>query len=481
MDVLRFLTGGRLHLSEHDLVWVWTTTLLSAAVFGGYIGVAFNWYFQSRLDREHSARSLRNLRIIAVGCAACGIAFWLVDMPKGIWQLYDLLLFAVACYVWSLVLHGRGPSLIDALEEKASRYIEIAELLPHIVWTADALGEVDYSNRRWSEFSSARTWLDVVHPDDRFAVVETWKAALETRQPYEQEVRLLGTAEYRTFVVKALPIVHGDAVKWLGACADIEAQKQLAAEKENQIRQKSFFLNALSHDLRAPLNNIALNGHLLKMTPDQPTDMEAVDMIIENATAAGELLSKLLDYARAGQEYNCTERVDINVMLQQVGRRFLPIANQKGLYLRVVEAPDCVCVCDRTKLERILSNLVDNAVKHTHQGGVELAVGNGGDQVNVRISDTGSGIPAEHVPFLFDEFFQVNNHERDRSKGFGLGLAICRFLARQLGGDVRLLNTGAGGSTFEISLQREGAGGGRRPPRPQGDRPDSPSLELCTA
>jgi len=275
--------------------------------------------------------------------------------------------------------------------------------------------------------------------------------------------------------------MHGSAVKWLGACADIQAQKQLSAEKENQIRQKTFFLNALSHDLRAPLNNIALNGHLLKMTPDQPTDMEAVDMIIENATAAGELLTKLLEYARAGQEYNVTERVDVNAMLQQVGRRFLPIANQKGVYLRVVEAPQSLCTCDRTKLERILSNLVDNAIKHTHDGGVELAVHPADEHIRVHISDTGSGIPAEHVPFLFDEFFQVNNHERDRSKGFGLGLAICRFLARQVGGDVRLLNTGAGGSTFEISLQREGPGGGRRPLRPEGDRPDSPSLELCTA
>src|SRR3954452_22338993 len=99
MDVLRLLTRGHLHLSDRDLVWVWTTTILSAVVFGGYIGIAFNWYFQSRLDRSRSATSLRNLRIIAFGCAACGMAFWFFEMPKPIWQLYDLLLFAVGCYV----------------------------------------------------------------------------------------------------------------------------------------------------------------------------------------------------------------------------------------------------------------------------------------------------------------------------------------------------------------------------------------------
>jgi signal transduction histidine kinase len=481
MDVLRLLTRGPLHLSDHDLVWVWTTTVLSAIVFGGYMGIAFNWYFQSRLDRRRSARSLRNLRIIAFGCVTSGFAFWLYDMPAGIWQLYDLLLFMVGCYVWSIVFRSRGPSLINALEEKAWHYVEISELLPHIVWTADARGDVDYSNRRWSQYSSARTWLDVIHPEDKNAILASWKIAIQARRPFEQEVRLQGLSEYRTFLVKAVPIMHGSAVKWLGACADIEAQKQLASEKENQIRQKTFFLNALSHDLRAPLNNIALNGHLLKMTADQPVDMEAVDMIIENASAAGELLSKLLEYARAGQEYNLTERVDVNAMLQQVGRRFLPIASQKGLYLRVIEAPQAVCVCDRSKLERILSNLLDNAVKHTNKGGVQLSAHCGENHIGVRISDTGTGIPAEHVPFLFDEFFQVNNHERDRSKGFGLGLAICRFLARQVGGDVRLLDTGVGGSTFEITLQRESAGGGRRPQRQESDRPDSAPLELCTA
>src|SRR6476660_8944506 len=118
MDVLRLLTRGRVNLSPHDIIWVWTTTILSMAVFCGYLGIAFNWYFQSRLDRERSARSLRNLRLIAIGCLSCGIAFWLFDMPAGMWQLYDLLLLGVGCYVWSLVFSGSGTSLIDALEEK---------------------------------------------------------------------------------------------------------------------------------------------------------------------------------------------------------------------------------------------------------------------------------------------------------------------------------------------------------------------------
>jgi signal transduction histidine kinase len=115
------------------------------------------------------------------------------------------------------------------------------------------------------------------------------------------------------------------------------------------------------------------------------------------------------------------------------------------------------------ELERIVSNLLDNAIKYTERGGVHLEVNREEEWLRVRIADTGIGIPAESVPRLFDEFFQVNNHERDKSKGFGLGLAICASLARQLGGDVRLISTHGGGSCFEVSVCDAGLDRGGRP------------------
>jgi len=284
-------------------------------------------------------------------------------------------------------------------------------------------------------------------------------------------------------------------VKWLGACADIEEQRLLAVAKEVQARQKAFFLNALSHDLRAPLNNVVLNAHVLKLSPEEPVDVESVNVIIENATAAGELLSKLLEFARAGEEQNSTaEIVSVAAMLQQIGRRFSPPARAKGLSLNMLDVDETLsCRVDRQKLERIVSNLVDNAIKHTKAGGVELSarliaaggIGDvdsiGGGEVSIRISDTGVGIPAGDVPYLFDEFYQVNNHERDRSKGFGLGLAICRSLARQLGGDVRIVTTGRDGSCFEVLVQAEGTGRRGRFAREESGRADPAAEGLCRA
>jgi signal transduction histidine kinase len=89
----------------------------------------------------------------------------------------------------------------------------------------------------------------------------------------------------------------------------------------------------------------------------------------------------------------------------------------------------------------------------------------------VLVSDTGVGVPESDAPFLFDEFYQVDNHERDRTKGFGMGLAICKNLARQLGGDVRLAETGPGGSCFELVLAGSGVGRESRPGPRGGGRP----------
>ncbi|HSZ56690.1 MAG TPA: ATP-binding protein [Tepidisphaeraceae bacterium] len=473
MSILHLFTRDQVLLSKNDMAWMWATVVLSLVVLAGYVAIGFNWYFQSRLARKESAAALRHLRNIFLICAVCGYAFWTIDLPWVVWRSYNVLLFGLACYTWSYVWRSRGVSLIDELEQVANRYRDIAELLPYIVWTATENGKVDYVNQRWGQFSDSQTWLDAVHPDEQEEVAAWWEKILHEREPAGREIRLAARGGgHHTFIVKATPIVNGHMVKWLGACADIEDQKRLAEEKENQARQKSFFLNALSHDLRAPLNNVVLNAHLLKMSPSEPADPEAVDMIIENAIAAGELLSRLLEYARAGHEHNSADTVAINALLLKIGRRFLPPARQKGLTLQVAEAPELTCITDRNKLERILTNLVDNAVKHTEAGAVELsAIPAEAEGIVIRISDTGKGIASDAVPFLFDEFYQVNNHERDRSKGFGLGLAICRSLARQLGGDVRLAATGSQGSCFEVLLQSNRAGGRGRPQRAAGDRP----------
>jgi signal transduction histidine kinase len=118
---------------------------------------------------------------------------------------------------------------------------------------------------------------------------------------------------------------------------------------------------------------------------------------------------------------------------------------------------------DRAKLERILSNLVSNAVKFTTSGGVRLDAQRAGHGVEIHVIDTGIGIGAAARGRLFDEFFQLHNHERDPRKGVGLGLAIARRIAAQLDGDIEVESSPGGGSRFTVVLpgcgETAGAGG----------------------
>jgi signal transduction histidine kinase len=505
LNFFRYAASAR----QDGVAWLAVTLALSTILAAGYCVIGVNWYFQRKLARQADSRAaMRRLCLILGCCAACSALFYVTDVPWLIWRFYDFALAVFAFNTWAFIHRQRGLSLVDErlaqvaeLERSAMRYREIAELLPHMVWTANAHGQIDFSNHRWHEYvggggrgGDERTWLDAVHPEDRFRVLNAWNRAVAKRAPVSFEARLDGGAVmgYRTFVIRATPVVQGQALKWLGGCADIEDQKLLAAEKEAQARQKSFFLNALSHDLRAPLHNVLLNAQLLKMSQQagEAVDLEALEMIRENAVAAGDLVARLLDFAKVGaQEHNVVERVALPQTLHQIARRFQPLAEQKGLHVRVLappdapgqEAADMHVATDRQKLERIVSNLLDNAIKYTARGGVTLELlpaaapstaaardtrdtrdtrdADAHPEVRLRIRDTGIGIPTDKVPYLFDEFYQVNNYERDRSKGFGMGLAICRSLARHIGADVRLAATGSEGSCFEIVIPKNVNGG----------------------
>ncbi len=474
-----------------DLRWAWVTLALSAAVVVGYALIAFNWYFQKKVAECAEAKSaLRRLRIIVLCSCVFSYLVIVTDVSWFVWRLYDVALFFLAFYTWSSLMKMRGLSLVDQrlaqaqeLEHSAQKYREIAELLPHMVWTATADGEVDFSNLRWSEYAGGvHTWLDAVHADERQEVLSWWRKAASERVAVTREVRLSGAAGYRWFIVSATPLIHGDAVKWLGACADIEPQKLLAAQKEMQVRQKAFFLNALSHDLRAPLNVVALNAHLLKLSAREDEQLELANAIVENAVAAGDLVANLLDFSKMGAHItNASDKVSAATLLQQVIRRFQPVADKKGVFLRLDEQRDLQIITDRGKLERIISNLLDNAIKYTERGGVTVKFDAVADAMRIRIIDTGIGVPEQSIPHLFDEFYQVNNQERDRSKGFGMGLAICQSLAKQVGGDVRLASTGPTGSCFEVIVcQTRGDNPARRQIM-SADQPYSPRAGACPA
>jgi signal transduction histidine kinase len=222
-------------------------------------------------------------------------------------------------------------------------------------------------------------------------------------------------------------------------------------------RRKTFFLNAVSHDLRTPLNGLMLQADLAQVsadTRDVEGLRESLTEIKASARATADLLDSFLELGRLDWSHDARSVVpfDLAESLNALVTTHLPTARSKGIELTLACPPKLVVGSDRVKLDRIVANLVGNAIKFTDRGGVRIEVSVTDATLRVDVIDTGVGIAAEHVPHLFEEFFQVRNNERDRTKGFGLGLAIAGRLADRLGGTLSVQSSPGEGSRFRLEL-----------------------------
>ena len=228
-------------------------------------------------------------------------------------------------------------------------------------------------------------------------------------------------------------------------------------ESREESKRKSAFLNAVSHDLKTPLNGLMLQAELaeLHLTSQDPEALrEALAQIKGCARVTADLLNGFLEIGRLDwtDEHVRVDDFDLGHLLQDVIHQARARAELKNLVLSK-RGPDSIAVrCDRFKLERILVNLVENAIKFTHAGGIELRADVRGSGLEIDVVDTGEGIAEEYLTFIFDDFFQVKNRERDSRKGFGLGLPIARRLARQMGGDLVVASAPGRGSRFTVVL-----------------------------
>jgi signal transduction histidine kinase len=260
---------------------------------------------------------------------------------------------------------------------------------------------------------------------------------------------------------RELKVVYNELGRTNQLAEDLKQSRQESAEK-------TFFLNAICHDLRTPLNGMILHADLAKHGAEKRDDATVESALAEvksSAQIASRLLDTLLDYAHVGSKLaNKNTTFDLANLTRAAADQLRLRARENGLTL-TTRIPDRLAVhLDRNKLERTLTNLIDNAIKFTDRGSIRVEAQTNGSGLEIHIIDTGCGIAAEHQPSLFREFFQIDNAQRDRRKGFGLGLAISRRLARQMGGDIVVESADGQGSRFSIVLPHaisSGNGDGR--------------------
>lgn len=224
-------------------------------------------------------------------------------------------------------------------------------------------------------------------------------------------------------------------------------------EAERANLAKTRFLAAASHDLRQPMHAIGLFVGTLRAKIQYPEVRQIVDKIQASVAAMEALFVDLFDISRldAGAIVPNVKSFPIDELIKRIEHEFRPEAIDKGIGFRVVRTGVRV-KSDPVLLNRILSNLISNAIRYTHEGRVLLGCRRTKAGLRIEVRDTGIGIAARHIGDIFQEFFQLQNPERDRSKGLGLGLSIVQRHAALLGHRVAVKSTPGKGSCFAICL-----------------------------
>jgi signal transduction histidine kinase/CheY-like chemotaxis protein len=238
---------------------------------------------------------------------------------------------------------------------------------------------------------------------------------------------------------------------------NLARQHELTQDKARQLElantYKSHFLASASHDLRQPLHALNLFVAQLKSEADPVERSRLVGRIDAAVGSINELFEALLDMTKleAGILKPNVAEFSVTRLLERVDTTFADAARTKGLRLRVVQS-DAWVESDLMLLERILINLVSNAVRYTERGGVVVGCRRRRNGLRIDVCDTGAGIPEDQRQHIFGEFYQLAGTGLGRSGGLGLGLAIVDRLGRLLGHSVELDSRPGHGSRFSISV-----------------------------
>ncbi len=216
-------------------------------------------------------------------------------------------------------------------------------------------------------------------------------------------------------------------------------------------KAKDSFLAAASHDLRQPLHALGLFVNALENKVPGTEGRVILDKIKQSTEALNSLFNSLLDISRldAGVVEVSVRHFKIGEILDNLKEEFAPMAEQKNLSLQL-QGSDKAVYTDEILLNRVLRNLIDNAIVHSTGGCVQVSCLPKGPNLQITVTDEGPGIPLDEQTHVFLEYYQLDNPERDRSKGLGLGLSIVKRLCQLLNIELTMDSTPGKGTTFEL-------------------------------
>ena len=416
-------------------------------IVGVSLVAAALWQF---LPEEHSV-----LLLWAASIVATSIARWLAwaayagakpdDKAVHGWLKWFLL-----PQICTLSLMGAGP--IFLLPASSGHDVEVALILSLWVYVAAPLGSMKLSGYR-PAIALALTPMLLMY-----------LAGLAPLAGVLPKVLMLGGVA-AVFAAYSLAIrINRDFVRTMQLTmrnerlvAALEArglqlqEQTLAAERAE--RAKTRFIAAASHDLRQPMHAIGLLAGMLKSRVAGGQEQEVTQRLERSVAVMDNLFNAILDLSKldSGAVRPAIEPVPLRAILDSIEVHFAPEAASKQLALKVFPSRAIVRT-DAALLERVLRNLVSNAVKYTSRGGVLVGCRRRGERLAVGVWDTGIGIAPGDRERVFEEYVRVGGRPRDRSEGLGLGLSIVRRLARLLGSEAKVVSTPGRGSWFGLEV-----------------------------
>jgi PAS domain S-box-containing protein len=280
--------------------------------------------------------------------------------------------------------------------------------------------------------------------------------AIESQQPVAGEgmtsvLPLGANGTQRSFRLRTTPM-RDNQKHLLGAVTLLEDITHL-----REIDQlKSDFISTASHELRTPLTSVQMGVHLLLEGAAGELNQKQTEILgacREDCERLDKLMRDLLDLSKieAGESEPKLEAIKPRDLIDVVANDLGPQVETKGLGFHVDVPVDLPAVmADRTQVERVVTNLVTNAIRYTKHGEIKLTAESRGRYVAFSVTDTGTGIPQEYLPNIFDKFVQVPGAE---TGGAGLGLAISRLIVESHGGQISVQSAHGEGSTFTFTLK----------------------------
>jgi PAS domain S-box-containing protein len=359
---------------------------------------------------------------------------------------------------------------VEALRESEARFRVAIESAPNAMVIIDEAGLISYVNKQTETmFGYARE--DVLGKPAQMLLGEQQAEFFADPAKSAESVGRRHDGEEFPIEIRLNPFAADEGRGVLAAIADItdrkvleqrreellESERYARTESERVGRMKDEFLATLSHELRTPLNAIMGWTHLLRRGGSPAELVQGLDTIERNARAQAQLIEDLLDMSGivSGKVRLEVAKLDLAPVIQAAVNAVRPSAEAKGLRLETIIDPLAGPVSgDATRLQQVIWNLLTNAIKFSSRGGlVQVVLHRADSNLEVSVTDTGKGIPAEFLPHVFERFRQADSSPTRRHGGLGLGLAIVKQLVEMHGGIVAATSPGEGqGATFTIQL-----------------------------